>query len=230
MKVAIIDDEPLAVELLTLYVQKTPYMELVGSYNSAVEALEPLKAEPVDLLFLDIQMPELTGIELAKVLPASTMVIFTTAFGEYALESYRVNTVDYLVKPISLNVFERAGQKAWQRFLASQEAQKKAYLYVKSDYKRVRIPLHEITYIEGLKDYVNIHMTEGHVVTLMNMKTLEEYLPNPEFMRVHRSFIVHMTQVTSIDRQSIRIHETTIPISDTYKDIVMQHVEDYMAK
>lgn len=244
MRVVIIDDEPLAVELLALYVKQTPFLELVGTYNSAVEAQEALMNSPVDLVLLDIQMPEMSGMDLARQLPESTLVIFTTAFDRYAVESYQVNALDYLMKPISYDVFLASVQKALKRFIEMGEAHDEPFLFVKSDYKRVKIYLRDILYIEGLKDYVKIHVRGDaqstsaprlgapaqaaarpvHIVTLLNMKALEEYLPTPEFMRVHRSFIVHMKLATSIDRQNVYIGSHAVPVSESYKDAVQQYI------
>lgn len=226
MRVVIIDDEPLAVELLSLYVQQTPFLELVGTYNSAVEALEPLKENPVDLLMLDIQMPELSGMDMARQLPESTLVIFTTAFDRYAVESYQVSAQDYLMKPISYDVFLASAKKAFKRFVERENSQEEPFLFVKSDYKRVKIYLKDILYIEGLKDYVKIHLNgkHRHVITLLNMKTLEGFLPSPEFMRTHRSFIVHMSLATSVDKQNVYIGTTPVPISDSYKESVQQYL------
>lgn len=230
MKVVIIDDEPLAVELLALYVQKTPFLELIRTYNSAVEALENIETDNPDLLLLDIQMPELTGMEMAHQIPDHTMVIFTTAFPEYALESYKVNTIDYLIKPVPYETFQIAAQKAWRRYCESESSHAQAYLYVKSDYKRIRIHLSDILYIEGLKDYVKIHMAEGHVVTLLSMKSLERYLPAERFLRVHRSFIVNMDHVAVIDRQGITIQGVNIPLSDSYREGVMAYTRGRMVQ
>ncbi len=238
MKVAIIDDEPLAVELLARYVQQTPFLELVGTWNSAVEAERGLQQARPDLLLLDIQMPELTGMQLARRLPHQTMVIFTTAFPQYALEGYQVNSVDYLLKPIDFSLFTKAAQKAWERHC--QVAPDEAFLYVKCDYRQVRIYLRDIRYIESLKDYVKIHLTsqadvssatgatQRHVLTLSSMKALEGYLPKPRFMRVHRSYIVQMPLVASFDRQGVRLDDVTIPVSDSYREAVMSYVRQYM--
>ena len=189
---AIIDDEPLAAEMLASYAAKTPFLNLVGVYNSAVEAIRTLRSEPVDLLFLDIQMPELSGLEFATILPPETFIIFTTAFDRYAIDSYKVNTVDYLLKPIAYDNFLKAADKALRRIVDSRKQATYAadrFIYVKSDYKLVRIDLDDIMYIEGVKDYVRIVLSNSSqpVMCLMNMRTLEEYLPTPEFLRVHRS-------------------------------------------
>ena len=178
---AIIDDEPLAAEMLASYAAKTPFLNLVGVYNSAVEAIRTLRSEPVDLLFLDIQMPELSGLEFATILPPETFIIFTTAFDRYAIDSYKVNTVDYLLKPIAYDNFLKAADKALRRIVDSRKQATYAadrFIYVKSDYKLVRINLDDIMYIEGVKDYVRIVLANSSqpVMCLMNMRTLEEYV------------------------------------------------------
>ena len=226
---AIIDDEPLAAELLSSYAAKTPFLNLVGVYNSAVEAIRTLRSEPVDLLFLDIQMPELSGLEFATILPPETLIIFTTAFDRYAIDSYKVNTVDYLLKPIAYDNFLKAADKALRRIVDSKKQATYAadrFIYVKSDYKLVRIDLDDIMYIEGVKDYVRIILANSSqpVMCLMNMRTLEEYLPTPEFLRVHRSYIVHMSKVQSIDRFRFVFGDTYIPISESYKDVVNDYL------
>lgn len=228
---AIIDDEPLAAGLLEGYARKTPFLNLTGTYGSAVEAMKELRDLPAQLLFLDIQMPELSGIEFAKILPQETKVIFTTAFQQYAIESYKVSALDYLLKPISYDDFIKAANKALDWFTVSSKQDTYArdrFMYVKSDYKLIRIALDDILYIEGLKDYVRIYMQNGQkIMSLMNMKKLEEYLPRPEFLRTHRSYIVHMTQAQSIDRFRIVFGTQYIPISDSYKDSVQQYFDSH---
>ena len=226
---AIIDDEPLAAEMLASYAAKTPFLNLVGVYNSAVEAIRTLRSEPVDLLFLDIQMPELSGLEFATILPPEILIIFTTAFDRYAIDSYKVNTVDYLLKPIAYDNFLKAADKALRRIVDSRKQATYAadrFIYVKSDYKLVRIDLDDIMYIEGVKDYVRIVLANNSqpVMCLMNMRTLEEYLPTPEFLRVHRSYIVHMSKVQFIDRFRFVFGDTYIPISESYKDVVNDYL------
>lgn len=226
---AIIDDEPLAAGLLKSYVKRTPYLNLLGTYGSALEAMKELREQPAQLLFLDIQMPELSGIEFAKILPAETRVIFTTAFKQYAIEGYKVNALDYLMKPISYEDFLASANKALDWFTVSQKQQTYAedrFMFVKSDYKLIRVPLDDILYIEGLKDYVRIYMEDGQkIMSLMNMKKLEDYLPRPEFLRTHRSYIVHMTKTKSIDRFRFVFGDQYIPISDSYKDDVQRYFE-----
>lgn len=225
----IIDDEPLAAGLLKSYVEKTPFLNLIGTYGSAIEAMKDLREHPVQLLFLDIQMPELSGIEFAKILPHETKIIFTTAFQQYAIEGYKVNALDYLMKPISYDDFLKAADKAFEWFSVTQKQDTYArdrFMFVKSDYKLVRIALDDILYIEGLKDYVRIFLQDGQkIMSLMNMKKLEEYLPRPEFLRTHRSYIVHMSKAQSIDRFRIVFGQEYIPISDSYKEDVQQYFD-----
>lgn len=233
MTCAIIDDEPLAAELLTSYVKNVPFLELTGTYNSAIEAMKLLRTSPVDLLFLDIQMPELSGLEFATILSPRTMVVFTTAFDRYAVDSYKVNAVDYLLKPISYEAFLAATNKAMQLSDIRNATQRcrsdERFFYVKSEYKLVRIALDDILYVEGLKDYVKIRLegTQKSVNCLMNMKTLESYLPQPQFMRVHRSYIVNMHKAETIDRFRLVLGDTYIPISDSYKDTVGRFLNEH---
>ena len=228
---AIIDDEPLAAGLLKSYAEKTPFLQLTGTYGSAIEAMRQLRETPVQLLFLDIQMPELSGIEFAKILPRDTKVVFTTAFQQYAIEGYKVSALDYLLKPISYEDFLRTVNKAVEWFTIAQRQQACAedrFMFVKSDYKLIRIALDDILYIEGLKDYVRIYMANGDkIMSLMNMKRLEDYLPRPEFLRTHRSFIVHMPKATQIERLRIVFGDQYIPISDSYKDEVQQYFDQH---
>jgi len=226
---AIIDDEPLAAGLLESYVAKTPYLNLTGTYNSAITAMRDLRDNPVPLLFLDIQMPELSGVEFAKILPKDTKIIFTTAFPQYALEGYKVNALDYLLKPISYEDFLRATEKAqdWYNVLQKREAYNDdRIMFIKSEYKLLRVCLDDILYVEGLKDYVRICLKNGEkIMSLMSMKKLEDYLPRPEFLRTHRSYIVHMPEVRSIDRFRIVFGDMFIPISDNYKEEVQQYLD-----
>ena len=228
---AIIDDEPLAAGLLKSYAEKTPFLHLTGTYGSALEAMKEMREHPVQLLFLDIQMPELSGIEFAKILPADTKIIFTTAFQQYAIEGYKVNAIDYLMKPISYDDFVKAANKALEWFGTKQRktaAVEDRFMFVKSDYKLLRVSLDDIKYVEGLKDYLRIHLHSGEkIMSLMSMKKMEDYLPRPEFLRVHRSYIVHMTKVQQIDRFRIVFGDEFIPISDSYKDSVIEYFDQH---
>lgn len=228
---AIIDDEPLAAGLLESYVKKTPYLNLKGTYNSAIQAMKDLRESPVQLLFLDIQMPELSGIEFAKVLPKDTKIIFTTAFSQYAIDGYKVNALDYLLKPISYDDFLKSTDKALDRFYVTMKQeiyQRDRFMLVKSDYKLQRVNLDDILYIEGLKDYVRFFLKGGEkVMSLMSMKKLDEYLPKPEFLRTHRSYIVHMTEIPLVDRFRIVFDDVYIPISENYKEEVQDYFDQH---
>ena len=222
----IIDDEPLALELLESYVQKTPFLELTGNFSSAIAAVESMRLSPPDVIFLDIQMAELNGMEFAKIVPAESRIIFTTAFEKYALESYKVNALEYLLKPFSYSEFLQAANKAlqWSRLNKKMAGENTAstpdFIYVKSDYRLLQIPLNKILYIEGLKDYLKIYQ-EGDsepVVTHITMKIMEEMLPDRLFMRVHRSFMVQKDKIKVVDHNRIVFGKTYIPVSDSYKD------------
>ena len=227
---AIIDDEPLAAELLESYAKKTPELHLVGVYGSAVEAMKELRNNPVDLLFLDIQMPELSGMEFAGILPKKTKVIFTTAFDRYAIDGYKVNAVDYLLKPISYDSFVLSVNRVLERCrdVDRQDVMSAdGFVYVKSEYKLVKINFDDILYIEGVKDYIKIYFRDRRkpVMSLMNMKKLEDYLPKLQFMRVHRSFIVNMSVADMIDRGRIVAGDTFIPVSESYKEQVQEYID-----
>ena len=228
---AIIDDEPLAAGLLESYAKKTPYLELKGVYNSAILAMKDLRDNPVQLIFLDIQMPELSGLEFAKILPRETKVIFTTAFPQYAIEGYKANAIDYLLKPISYEDFLKSSDKAldWLSLSMKQDAYKRdRFMLVKNDYKLQRICLDDILYIEGDKDYVSFVMKSGEKVsTMMSLKKLENYLPQPEFLRTHRSYIVHMPEAQLVDRLRIVFGDVYIPISDHYKEAVGEFLDQH---
>ena len=232
LKCTIIDDEPLAVELLASYVRKTPFLSLHATFSSAVEAVKDLKENKSDILFLDIQMPELSGIEFARIIPKETKIIFTTAFSQYAIEGYKVSAVDYLLKPISYDDFLTSVTKVYDMLNDQRKRQSsfgERFFFVRSDYKLVQVRLDDILYVEGLKDYVRIYLDNGDkpVVSLMNMKNMEECLPYPEFMRVHRSYIVHLPKVKVIDRSRIVFGDTFIPISDSYKENIMKNLGGY---
>ena len=219
----IIDDEPLAVDLLKSYVEKTPFLELKSSFHSALKALNSLVKEPVDVLFLDIQMPILDGLEFSRILTKDTRVIFTTAFAKFAIEGFKVNALDYLLKPVSYTDFLTASQKALQWYEMSGKSSKKEEadsIYVKSEYKQIRVELNKILYIEGLKDYVKIYLEETPrpILTHVSLKYLESILPESRFVRVHKSFIVQPNKINTIERNRIIFDNKHITISDSYKD------------
>ena len=234
LKCAIVDDEPLALELLKSYVKKAPVLELNGAYSSAIEAMKMLPDNPVDLLFLDIQMPELNGLEFSHMVPEDTRIVFTTAFGQYALDGYKVNALDYLLKPISYTDFLQSVNKAVQWFdrkrgTDNEPTDKSDFIYVKSDYKLIQISLKDILYIEGLKDYVKIHL-EGEsrpILSLTSLKALEEKLPTDRFIRVHRSYIVQKQKNKVIDKARIVFGKEYIPVSESYKQELQNYINDH---
>jgi len=228
----IVDDEPLAAGLLESYVKKTPFLKLIGSYNSTVTAMRDIRESSVDLVFLDIQMPELSGIEFAKILPSNTKVIFTTAFSQYAIDSYKVCALDYLLKPIAYEDFLVAANKALDWFTLQHRLDtmtRDRYIYIKSDYKLVQVKFDDIMYVEGMKDYVKVFLenVEKPIISLMNLKKLEDYLPKNEFMRMHRSYIVNLGKVKLIDRSRIVFGNKYIPISENYKEEVREFFDNH---
>ncbi|NDW12976.1 DNA-binding response regulator [Bacteroides sp. 214] len=229
LRCAIVDDEPLALNLIESYVAKTSFLKLEGKYASAIQAMQELPQKNVDLLFLDIQMPELNGLEFSKMVDSHTRIVFTTAFDQYALDGYRVNALDYLLKPISYIDFLEASNKALQWFERSSKQGELESIYVKSDYKLVRVKLKDIQYIEGLKDYVKIYMedTPRPILSLMSMKSVEEILPQSKFMRVHRSYIVNKEKIKIIDRGRIVFEKNYIPVSDSYKHVFQEFLEEH---
>lgn len=220
----IVDDEPLALDLLESYVKRTPFLNLIGRCGSALEVLRRIREESVDLIFLDIQMPELSGLELSRILGGQIRIIFTTAFEQYALEGFRVDALDYLLKPVSYPEFLKSADKALKWFEMKGNAQalqgEEDSIFVKSDYKLLKVELRKICYIEGLKDYVKIYLEDASqpIVSLISMKSLEELLPSSSFIRVHRSYIVNLDQIRMIERNRIVFGKNYIPVSDSYKD------------
>ena len=228
----IVDDEPLAVRLLESFVAKTPGLELVASYTDSVEAIAFIRKQHVDLLFLDIQMPDLDGMELAHMVPEDTRVIFTTAFKEYAFESYEVSALDFLLKPIRYNKFLAAVEKARKWIPTTQVAPPPAAetdtIFIKVDGELRQIPLDGILYVNGMKDYV-VFRIEGErkgLISHLTMKAVEDMLPPQRFMRVHRSFIVALAHIRSVDRNDcIYIGDEIIHVTEAYKEAFYQYLE-----
>jgi two-component system LytT family response regulator len=227
----IVEDEPLARNLLTEYVSKVPYLNLVKACSGALEAMEVLRANPVDLLFLDVQMPELTGIAFLKSLQKKPLVILTTAYSEYAIEGYELDIADYLLKPITFERFLKAVDKVNQRLSGSQTVAEKPaealpdFIFVKDGTKLVKIRWNDILYVEGLKDYVTIHTRAQKVISLQRLKVLEEQLPADKFIRVHNSFIVALDAIDSVHKDKIQIGQAQVPIGDTYKKSFREFIE-----
>jgi two-component system LytT family response regulator len=234
LKCIAVDDEPLALDIIEDYVAKIPFLELVKRTESAIEAMQMVQDGNIDLVFLDVQMPELTGIQFLKIAGNKANYILTTAYSQYALESYDLNVSDYLLKPIAFDRFYKAVEKVRnqvqkkdtpaaptiQPLLAAkpQQDQIQDFIFVKTEHKIQKIELDDILYIEGLKDYISIFTKSERVITLQNMKKMEETLPKSDFIRVHKSYIISIDKIESIERSRIAISGKTIPIGDTYRD------------
>ncbi len=224
-----IDDEPLALELLEDNISKLPYLQLVAACDNAMEAMKIMQQETIDLIFLDIQMPGLTGLQFIQSMTVKPMIILITAYEKYALEGFNLDVTDYLVKPVSLDRFIKACNKAQQLFELRTQQKNTAttgnagYFFVNVDYSLVKITNADIVYIEGLKDYIKIHLKSSQrpVVTRMPMKTIEEQLPPAEFIRIHKSYIVSISFITAIRKSSVFIDTLELPVSDNYRDVVV---------
>lgn len=225
----IVDDEPLALDLLESYIKKTPFLHLVSRCTNAFEAIEQINNNPVDLIFLDIHMPELSGLEFSRTLSKEHRVIFTTAYEKYALEGFKVDALDYLLKPFNYEEFLKAANKAaewFEKTKATANTPPLPYIYVKSEYKLIKINLDHILYIEGLKDYVKIFTVDKDkpVLTLMSLKLLEQQLPHEIFMRIHRSYIINLNYIEQVERNQVVIKNTRISIADIYKESFLRHI------
>ena len=228
-----IDDEPLALKQIESYIDKTPFLEKIAVCESALQAMQVIQEQPVDLMFVDINMPDLSGMDFVKSIDNPPKIIFTTAYSEYAVEGFRVDAVDYLLKPISYPDFLRSANKAksWFDNRAEKEIQidsNEQFLYIKSEYKILRINHSDIKYVEGMREYVKIHLVnQKPVMSLISMKKLEEFLPEAKFMRVHRSYIVNLDKITTIERSRIIFDgDVYIPVSEQYS----QRFQEYLNK
>ncbi len=229
-----IDDEPLALEKMSKFISKVPYLELCGTFDNALEALHFLKQAKIDLLFLDIQMDELTGIQLLESLEVKPHVILTTAYDQYALKGYELSVSDYLLKPISFQRFLKAVERVHQKISAQKKVssipkkekkQAQEYILVRSEYRLQKIWLDDILYIEGMKDYSRIFTTKIKLMTLQNLKKIEESLETPPFLRVHKSYIISLNKIESIGKNDLVIAGTTIPVGGLYKSTFHQYIE-----
>jgi DNA-binding LytR/AlgR family response regulator len=223
----IVDDEPLAVALLTDYVQKTSGMAVILRTTHVLDALQAVQEDKADLLFLDIQMPELTGIQFMKIIRRRCAVILTTAYTQYALEGYEHDVVDYLLKPITLDRFMIAVEKAKERLARGREhalettaVRNPDHLFIRTEYRIQRVDLASIHYIEALRDYVAIHTDTGKILSLESMKHMEELLPEDQFIRIHKSYIIHRNKIDFLERGRVVIGKEYLPIGDTYKEKV----------
>ena len=243
LKCIAVDDEPLALDILEDYISKVPFLELVKRTENAIEALQLVQAGGIDLVFLDVQMPDLTGIQFLKIATGKSNYILTTAYSQYALESYDLNVSDYLLKPIAFDRFYKAVEKVHNlvnKTVAATPAPAPVltantaaapvqpiqdFIFVKTEHKIQKIQLDDILYIEGLKDYISIFTKAERVITLQNMKKMEETLPHSQFIRVHKSYIISLDKIESIERSRISIFSKIIPIGDTYRDEFFKRID-----
>jgi DNA-binding LytR/AlgR family response regulator len=233
LKCMVIDDEPLAIQLLANHISKVSFLELASSFNNPMEALISFNTDPADIIFLDIQMPQLTGIQFMKLLQNRAQVVITSAYEQYAIDGFEHNVTDYLLKPISFERFYKAVEKAHNLKNPAQKLEPKqevhpttgGYIFVKVETRMVRVELDDILFIEGLKNYVSIFTKTQRIVTLQVMKQLEEILPPNRFVRVHKSFIIALDKINSIERQEIYIGDRIIPIGITYQEHFFKMLE-----
>jgi len=227
MTCIIVDDEPLAVEILEEYVKKIPRLELLASLESGLDAVHFVQDHSVDLVFLDIQMPDITGIQAAGILGNKTKVIFTTAYNEYAVEGFELQAVDYLLKPISFERFLKAVQRFQAQETEPQPAQTaEDHIFVKADYKIRKIRFDDILYIEGMKDYLRIVTRNEKVMTLLSFAKLMPKLPSSRFLRIHKSYVVSLAAIDAIEKGRVKLGDTDLPVSDSYKAALDEYVKN----
>lgn len=228
-----IDDEPLALKQLTAYIKKVPYLELVKSCASAPEALKLLETEAIDAVFVDINMPDMNGLDFVRSLNNPPLVVFTTAYSDYAIEGYKVDAVDYLLKPFGIDEFTRAAEKVKKRFEALNmptvvsSPDGDDAIFLKSDYKIVRVALSDIRYIEAMSEYLRIYSDASSrpIVVLLSMKKMEERLPSTTFMRIHRSYIINLKKIIEVNKNHVLMNqEASLPIGDLYKDTFLSYI------
>lgn len=228
-----IDDEPLALRQLSAYIKRVPFLELTAVCQSASEARTVMERQKVDAMFIDINMPDLNGLDFVRQLAVRPIVVFTTAYSDYAIEGYKVNAADYLLKPFSYDDFLRSAERVRQRYdiisraeSGSHEGGKGDSLFFKVDHRNVRVSLHDIIYIEGMSEYVRIHLREGKpLIVLMAMKRLEETLPRDMFMRIHRSYIINLSEVKMTNKTRVTLNDgTSLPIGDFYRDAFTAYI------
>ena len=227
-----IDDEPLALQQLTAYIKKIPFLELVDSCQSAHDALTVMNQEVIDAIFVDINMPDLNGMDFVKSLPVPPLAVFTTAYSEYAVEGFKVDAVDYLLKPFGLTDFQRAANKVKARYNQQNTAviaqDEEDTLFLKTDYKVIRIDVKDIRYVQSMSEYLKIFL-EGRakpVIVLLSMKKMEERLPENQFMRIHRGYIINLKKIQEVNKNRVIMDEETyLPIGDNYKEAFNSYLE-----
>ena len=227
IKCVAIDDEPLALQQMSSYIKKVPFLQLEAQFHTAIEAREFLQENKVDVLFCDINLPELNGLDFVKSLDGSPMVVFTTAYSEYALDGFRLDAVDYLLKPFSLDDFKRAADRVKKRYDAMTAAQEVSQIdeddaiFLKTEYKIMRISIGDIAYVEAMSEYLRIYLdgVSRPVIVLLSMKKMEERLPSSSFMRVHRSYIINLKRIREVSKNRIILaSDVEVPIGDSYRD------------
>lgn len=243
IKCIAVDDEPLALDLVAKFIDQTSFLVLEEKFDNAIQALGYLNQNEIDLIFLDIQMPDLSGMELARILDGKKSekkprIIFTTAYNQFAIEGYKVDALDYLLKPFSYEEFLKAATKAYQYYdsQSNQTNDKKDnqkaqdYIFLKVEYQLVKVLLKEITHIEAYKDYVKVHLKgkPNPLLSLMSMKNMEEILPHENFMRIHRSFIINLDHIDSVSRNIVHIGNHQISVSDNYKDSFLEFINKWL--
>jgi len=228
----IVDDEPLAVEKIKGFIEKVDYLELKATFHSGMDALFYLRKNSVDLLFLDVQMDELDGMQLLQILPSKPYVIMTTAYNQYAIDSYELNVSDYLLKPIGFQRFTQAAERVKHKINIEKDAEtvnsesiENAHFFVRSDYQLIKISLDEIRYLEAEKEYVIIHCASRKIKTRKKLKTFEEYLPSPPFFRIHKSFVISFQYLDSVSSHEVEINGKKLPLGDFYKNDLIQYME-----
>ena len=238
IRVIAIDDEPLALQQLAAYIKKVPFLELVAQCQSALEAIDVLNDEPVDAMFCDINMPDLNGMDFVKSLSVPPLIVFTTAYSEYAIEGFKVNAVDYLLKPFGLQDFMRAANRLKDRIAlqpspageaaaTAVSAQEDGSIFVKTDYRVVKVAIQDIRYVEAMSEYLKLHLDSQPkpIVTLLSMKMLEERLPQ-NFMRIHRSYIVNLDKIQEVNKNRVILDaDTYLPIGDSYKEQFNRYID-----
>jgi two-component system LytT family response regulator len=235
MRCLVVDDEPLAQQVIEDFIKRVPFLEFAGKCSSAMEALEFMQQKPIDLLFLDINMPVVRGLDMIASLPVRPLFILTTAYSEYAIESYALNATDYLLKPVPFDRFMAAVNKAYEIFTLRKQAKEVQtaksdppadHIFVRANYQNVRVSFENILFIEGLKDYVRIHLAgKKTVMTLQTMKNMAELLPHLRFVRIHKSFIVNLDQIDAVEHNRVLIGEKRIPVGDGYREDFLKRVK-----
>lgn len=234
IKAIIVDDEPLARQVITQYAREVPELEISYSCNNALEASRVLKEEKIDLMFLDVNMPVLSGLDFLKNLQHPPLVILTTAYSDYALQGYELNILDYLKKPFSFDRFFKAIQKAEEQLTLMGQKQepkvKTTYIFIKANKKMVRVEIEDICFIEGLGDYIKIHLKDNYLVTNLSMKKMEDLLPPDEFLRIHKSFIIRLDRIRSIEGNLVEIGKHKLPVGNNYRQAFNDLIDQRFVK